>query len=150
MHTVSIRQAVVADLDALAVLFDGYRRFYEQDSDVPAAKKFLLDRFDHAESVLFIAHEGAAPVGFVQLYPSFSSVSLGRIYILNDLFVSELGRRKGVGSQLLSAAVEYGRSVGAIRLGLSTALTNAKAQALYEAQGWQRDDDLAYVYPIRA
>lgn len=149
MNSIHIRQAVLADLEALSILFDGYRQFYGRDSDVPAAKKFLLERFNHAESVLFIAHDGAGPVGFVQLYPSFSSVSLERIYILNDLFVSESGRRKGTGVQLLSAAADYARTVGAIRLGLSTAMTNTRAQALYEAQGWERDDDFFYIYPIR-
>ncbi len=130
------------------VLLDGYRQFYGRDSDVAAAKKFLLDRFNHGESVLFIAHEGSNPIGFTQLYPSFSSVSLERIYILNDLFVNELGRRKGVGS-LLSAAVDFARTVGAIRLGLSTAITNTSAQALYEAEGWERDDDFSYIYAIK-
>lgn len=149
MRTMSIRQATIADLEALSVLFDGYRQFYGRDSDVAAAKRFLLDRFDHAESVLFIAHDGTDPVGFTQLYPSFSSVSLGRIFILNDLFVNELGRRKGVGSALLSAAAGYAKAVGAVRLALSTALTNTNAQALYEAEGWERDDDFFYTYPIQ-
>ncbi|PHV04071.1 GNAT family N-acetyltransferase [Janthinobacterium sp. BJB412] len=149
MSTISIRQAALADIEALSVLFDGYRQFYGRDSDVAAAKQFLLDRFNHGESVLFIAHEGSNPIGFTQLYPSFSSVSLARIYILNDLFVNELGRRKGVASKLMSAAVDFAKTVGAIRLGLSTAITNTGAQALYEAEGWERDDDFAYIYPIR-
>jgi GNAT superfamily N-acetyltransferase len=149
MSTMSIRQAVLADLEALTVLFDGYRQFYGRDSNLTAAKKFLSDRFNHAESVLFIAHEGSDPIGFTQLYPSFSSVSLERIFILNDLFVNELGRRKGVGSALIRAAVDYAKAVGAIRLGLSTALTNTSAQALYEAEGWERDDDFVYTYAIR-
>ncbi|MDM5178934.1 GNAT family N-acetyltransferase [Massilia sp. DJPM01] len=149
MSTMDIRQAGLADLDALSVLFDGYRQFYGRESDVPAAKKFLSDRIQHAESVVFIAHEGADPIGFVQLYPSFSSVSLGRIYILNDLFVNEAGRRKGVGAGLLAASIEFAKSAGAIRLALSTANTNTSAQALYETEGWERDDDFFYIYPTR-
>jgi GNAT superfamily N-acetyltransferase len=149
VNTISIRQAVLTDLDALSVLFDGYRQFYGRDSDVPGAKAFLLDRYNHGESTLFIAHDGANPVGFTQLYPSFSSVSLGRIYILNDLFVSEAGRRKGVGAQLLAAAIDYAKTVGAIRLALSTANTNTSAQALYEMTGWERDDDFFYVYSTK-
>lgn len=149
MSTISIRQAVLADLEALSVLFDGYRQFYGRDSDLGAAKKFLLDRFNHAESVLIIAHEGSTPIGFTQLYPSFSSVSLERTYILNDLFVSELGRRKGVGSRLIAAAVDFAKTLAAIRLGLSTAPTNTTAQALYEAQGWVRSADFVYTYAIQ-
>ena len=149
MSTITIRQAALADLDILSVLFDRYRQFYERDSDVAAARKFLLERFDRGESVAFIACEGSTPVGFTQLYPSFSSVSLGRIYILNDLFVSDGGRRKGVGMQLLQAAINFAATVGAIRLSLSTSCTNAIGQALYEGQGWQRDDDFFYTYTIQ-
>ncbi len=149
MSTISIRQAALADIEALSVLFDGYRQFYGRDSDVPAAKKFLIERFGNGESVLFIAHDGSEPIGFTQLYPSFSSVSLGRIYVLNDLFVNELGRRKGVGAKLLAAAADFAHTVGAIRLGLSTALTNTSAQALYEAEGWERDDDFFYTYSVQ-
>jgi len=148
VSTVSIRQAVLADLEQLSVLFDGYRQFYGRASDVAAAKQFLLDRFSHNESVLFIAHEGSVAVGIAQLYPSFSSVSLGRIYILNDLFVNESGRRKGVGSKLMGAVVDNAKKAGAIRLGLSTAFTNTSAQALYEAEGWERDDDFFYNFAI--
>lgn len=148
MSTIRIRQAALADLDALSVLFDGYRQFYGCESDVAAAKQFLLDRVNHGESVLFIAHDGGNPVGFMQLYPSFSSVSLARILILNDLFVSEQGRNKGVGSGLLAAAADFAKAVGAIRLALSTANTNTIAQALYEAKGWQRDDDYFYTYTV--
>ncbi len=149
MSPVQIRQAVLDDLDALSVLLDAYRQFYGRPGDLAAAKAFLRERFNHAESVLFIAHDGAEPIGFTQLYPSFSSVSLRRIYILNDLFVSEAGRRKGVASGLMAAAVDYARKVGAVRLTLSTAITNAQAQALYQAEGWERDDDLVYIYPLR-
>ena len=148
MSTIHIRQAALADVDAISVLFDGYREFYGRDSDVSAAKAFLTERFDHGESILFIAHEGSEAVGFAQLYPSFSSVSLGRILILNDLFVSDSARRKGVGARLLAASIDFATAVGAIRLALSTALNNTGAQALYEAQGWVRDDDFFYVYPV--
>lgn len=73
MTSIIVRQAVLSDLAALAVLFDGYRQFYGRPSDVDAAKEFLAARFNHGESVLFIAFEDGVPVGFTQLYPSFSS-----------------------------------------------------------------------------
>lgn len=149
MSNITIRQAAPVDLDALSVLFDGYRQFYGRDSDLAAAKQFLSDRLRHAESVAFIAYDGINPAGFTQLYPSFSSVSLGRIFILNDLFVSQSGRRKGIGSALISAAVDYAQAAGAIRLALSTAHTNTSAQALYESKGWERDDDFFYIYPTQ-
>lgn len=89
MNAVTVRQATLSDLDALVPLFDGYRQFYGRASDAQAVRVFLLDRFNHGESALFIAVEGQTPIGFTQLYPSFSSVSLARTFILNDLFVQE-------------------------------------------------------------
>lgn len=149
MNTITIRQSVLSDLDGLAPLFDSYRRFYGQPSDLSAATAFLSARFNHNESVLFIAHEGAKAVGFTQLYPSFSSVSLARILVLNDLFVDEHARRKGVASQLINAAVEYAESGGAVRVSLSTAITNEAAQRLYQSAGWKRDEQfLVYHFAI--
>lgn len=147
MSTITVRQAVLSDLEALVPLFDAYRRFYGRASDVRAARAFLLARFDHGESILFIAFEDGTPIGFTQLYPSFSSISLARIFILNDLYVHEDARRKGVASKLMSAAVEFARSLGAVRVSLSTATTNETAQALYQSAGWRRDEQFL-VYHI--
>lgn len=145
MKTITVRQAALSDLEALAPLFDGYRQFYGRASDLDAAAEFLSARFNHRESVLFIAHEDNKAIGFAQLYPSFSSVSLARIFVLNDLFVEEHARRKGAASKLMAAAVEYADSLGAIRVSLSTAATNEAAQRLYQSAGWKRDEQF-FVY----
>ncbi len=123
------------------MLLDAYRSFYGRASDTVAARAFLQARFEHGQSVVFLAHEGATPVGFTQLYPSFSSVSLARVFILNDLFVAPSHRRAGVGARLLDAAAEYARALGAVRLSLNTDVQNTTAQALYEAKGWKRDQE---------
>ncbi len=145
MSNITVSQAVLSDLEALSSLFDGYRQFYGRPSDISAAREFLLARFNHGESVLFIAHEGDTPVGFAQLYPSFSSVSLARVFVLNDLFVHEQARRKGVASKLMSAVTDFSKSLGAVRVSLSTATSNETAQALYQSAGWKRDEQF-FVY----
>ncbi len=138
-------QATISDVDALTPLFDGYRQFYEQASDLPSARAFLLSKFQHHESVIFICKDGEKAIGFTQLYPAFSSVSMKRVYILNDLFVNSDGRGKGAGKALLNAAIEYAKTVGALRLQLVTNTGNAPAQALYETTGWKRDSQY-YMY----
>jgi GNAT superfamily N-acetyltransferase len=135
----SVHQATIADLDVLVPLFDAYRRFYRVPGDLEGAHRFLLDRFSHSQSVIFLAFDGDRLVGFTQLYPSFSSVSMARIFVLNDLFVSPEARGRGAGAALLRAAAEYGRREGAVCLVLSTELTNTAAQAVYEHNGWKRD-----------
>jgi len=139
MSAPTIRQAVFADLDTLATLLDEYREFYRKSSDVAGAKAFLAGRFNHGESVIFVAEREGQAVGFTQLYPSFSSTAMARIFILNDLFVVESARRLGVGAALLEAAVGYARSMNAVRVSLNTDVQNTGAQAVYEAEGWERD-----------
>ena len=146
-RAVSVRRAMLADLDALATLFDRYRQFYRQAPDLAGATAFLRERLERGESVVLLAEHGAEALGFTQLYPSFSSVSMARIFVLNDLFVAESARRHGVGEKLLDAAVQHARDAGAVRLTLSTAIDNVAAQALYESAGWKRDDRF-YVYNL--
>lgn len=136
---VEVRQATVADLNLLVPLFDAYRQFYRQPSDPERARRFLLERFEQNQSVIFLAFENAAAIGFTQLYPSFSSGAMARIFILNDLFVTPEARRRGAGPALLKAAAQYGRSAGALRLVLSTEISNITAQSVYERTGWKRD-----------
>ncbi|MCA9102209.1 MAG: GNAT family N-acetyltransferase [Planctomycetales bacterium] len=90
--------------------------------------------------MILVARRGPEAVGFVQLYPLFSSVSMQRIWLLNDLYVSESARRTGVGTALLDAACEHGARTGALRLELATARTNTAAQQVYASNGWTRDD----------
>ena len=134
-----VRQATVADLDLIVQLFDQYRQFYRFPSDPEGARRFLCDRFVHQQSVIFLACDCVEAAGFTQLYPSFSSGAMARIFVLNDLFVAPAARGRGVGTALLDAAAEYGRRVGAVRLVLSTELTNTTAQRLYEKTGWKRE-----------
>ncbi|NJK42439.1 MAG: GNAT family N-acetyltransferase [Aquincola sp.] len=149
---IAVRQAVLDDLPALADLFDHYRRFQGQRSDPAAARAFLAERFNHGESVLFIATDDGTPVGLAQLYPSFSSVSLSRVFILNDLYVAESGRRKRVASRLLAAVETYAWSFGSARVTLNVARDNTSAQAFYSASGWKADDQFFtyHRFPPRA
>jgi ribosomal protein S18 acetylase RimI-like enzyme len=140
----AVRHATLHDLDALAPLFDAYRRFYEQPGDVALARIYLQARMERGESTILVAEvdggAGGRLLGFCQLYPTWCSVAAARIFVLYDLFVGDDARRAGVGRALMLAAQAFGREAGALRLDLSTARTNARAQALYESLGWERDD----------
>ena len=148
MTTATIRTAVQADLPALAELFDGYRQFYAQPADLQAATRFIGQRLQGGDAVILVAEDAAQPgrlLGFCQLYPSFCSIVVRPIQILNDLFVAPGARRGGTGRALLLAAQAQAAAAGLARLELTTARTNHAAQALYASLGWQRDEDyLAY------
>ncbi|HEX5354079.1 MAG TPA: GNAT family N-acetyltransferase [Rhodanobacteraceae bacterium] len=134
-------RAGLDDLDDLSGLFDAYRVFYRQAPDRAVARAFLRERLQRDESVIFIARDpvSGAALGFTQLYPAFSSVSAGRIWILNDLFVAPEGRRRGVARALMDRARSFATESGALHLVLETAEDNAPAQALYESLGYTRE-----------
>jgi len=133
--------ASLEDLDEVSRLFDQYRVFYNQSSDLDAATKFLQERFQNQDSTDLIARDCDRVVGFTQLYPSFSSVSMKRVWILNDLFVDALYRKQGIAKLLMNAAEQFARQSGAVRLVLATQISNVAAQALYESLGYIKDQD---------
>lgn len=149
---VEIIQATGADLDQLVPLFEGYRQFYQQAPDLPGARRFLQAYFEQQTSVIFLAWQTDTTgqrrsCGFAQLYPSFSSVSMKRLWILNDLFVTPTARCLGVSRALLERARQLAVETGAKGLSLTTAVDNVVAQAAYEAAGWQRDREF-YTYHL--
>lgn len=145
---VKVRQARLPDADAVARLFDGYRQFYGQASDPVLALAFIRERLSLLESVIFVAEDGdGIMLGFTQLYPSFSSVSACRTWVLNDLFVAIQARGRGVGRALLDAARNHATASGASRIDLSTAHGNP-AQKLYKALGYVREQGF-YHYSLQ-
>ena len=103
--SIDIVRAGHPDCDRVAKLFDAYRQYYGQASDLDRASHFIGQRLAREESVILLATQSGTAVGFVQLYPSFSSVRTSKLWILNDLFVDPGARRKGVARALLLAAV---------------------------------------------
>jgi ribosomal protein S18 acetylase RimI-like enzyme len=140
--------ACVEDLEAVSNLFDRYRVFYDQATDLDAARSFLQQRFEQGDSTIFIARADSKIVGFTQLYPSFSSVSMKRVWILNDLFVEEASRNQHIAKSLIGAAEKFGRETAAVRIVLSTHFSNTVAQSLYRSLGYIKDEDF-YHYALR-
>ncbi len=135
------RLASLADLDALAPLMDAYRQFYEQPADLARARAYLGERMARGECVVYAALGASRElIGFTLLYPSFTSVGTGRIFVLNDLFVTPAARGTRTGAALLEAAKAHARAAGALRLSLRTAHDNLRAQGVYERNGWKRDE----------
>ncbi len=142
-------------LEEVSALFDRYRMFYQQPSDLDNARLFIRDRLQKGDSKIFLAINLPAArqsqreqvTGFTQLYPSFSSVSMKPIWILNDLFVAEDYRQQGVAKLLIGAAANFARETGAVRIALSTQISNITAQSLYESLGYVQDEDF-YHYAL--
>lgn len=145
---VTINKTKLSELDELAPLFDAYRVFYEQPSDIDRAKQFLTDRIKNQESIIYLARWDGVACGFTQLYRTFSSISTQHSWILNDLFVDPSVRGKGIGEHLLKKAQEFARLDNAKGLALETGVENP-AQKLYERLGWKQDAEyLNYFWKV--
>ncbi|MEJ2762944.1 GNAT family N-acetyltransferase [Photobacterium sp. MCCC 1A19761] len=132
-----IVKASRAEIVQVSALFDGYRQFYEQAPDLDAATTFIEARLEHQDSVIFLAlADDGEPLGFVQLYPSFSSVAMKSMWYLNDLFVADSARGQGVARALLKHVESFAKETGALTVKLATAVSNVKAKALYESEGY--------------
>lgn len=137
-----IRQATLRDLDLVAPLFDAYRQFYGLPPEPDLARTFIGERLSRGDSVIYLAGSTAAAVGFVQLYPVLSSTAArpGRLWLLNDLFVTVQSRGKGIARALMERARALAMETGATGLFLQTARENAAARHLYESLGYRLDE----------
>ena len=144
-----VRPFTSGDLDAVAHLFDAYRQFNGKPSALEQGRTYLRRRLDAGEATIFVAESQEAVIaGFALLYATFSSVSLGRVFIVNDLFVEPAFRRHGLGSALLQAAAAHARRCEAVRLSASTAKDNVATQVLNERNGFARDEAY-FVYHLQ-
>lgn len=140
----TIRKATLTDLLPLSQLFDLYRQFYGKISDIEAGKAFLNDRFNNNESEIFVAVSDSQLVGFVQLYPLFSSTRMKRLWLLNDLFVHPEARGKGCSVQLIEAAKQLCIETNACQLTLETSKLNTIGNNLYPKAGFEIDSENNY------
>ena len=150
MKMMSVHWADVSENEKIVHLFDAYRQFYEKPSDVGLSRAILSARMSQQQSKVILATDDAGvALGFIQLYPLFSSLSMSleasKVWLLNDLFVSPQARGMGVGAALLEFAQDWSAAEGLGYLMLETAKSNTTAQRLYESQGWQRDE-VYYTY----
>lgn len=149
-----IKRIFSAERHMVIGLFDQYRIFYGQPSDRQLAGDFIRQRLENNESIILVAVEqqngDEVPVGFTQLYPSYSSVRAVRNWILNDLYVAPEYRKKGIGEKLIRAAMQFAREQQAKFVQLETAMDNCTAQRLYESIGFvkQQPDPDFFVYRI--
>ena len=139
LTSTQIIRASSRHLGLILPLFDAYRQFYKQRSNLPKARTFLRERLKRGESVIFLAMDGKKPVGLIQLYPSFESVTMRRVWILYDLFVTPAARKRGAAKMLMEHARQFATKTKAKGLILETAIDNRPAKKLYEQLGWKRD-----------
>lgn len=150
----NIKRITLTEKHLVVDLFNKYRVFYKQPSDIILADYFIKERLENNESIIFVAIEQEnnqiIPIGFTQLYPKYSSARAVKNWILNDLYVEENYRRKGVGEKLIQTAMQFAKEKKSKFVQLETAVDNFTAQSLYESIGFvkQQPDLDFFVYRI--
>ena len=136
-----IVQATLEHLDLLTPLFIKYREFYGELPFPDSSRKFLETRLKRKESVIYLAlaDDEDKLLGYCQLFPSYSSLSLKRVWILNDIFVAEDARRMLVADRLLQTAKQMAKDTNAVRMRVATSVSNEVAQKTYESIGFRED-----------
>ncbi len=140
-----IRKASLIDLDQLTPLFDKYLIFYKKKSNLEKHKSFLKERIENNEAIIFMAFDDEnkdKAIGFALIYPTFSSVLLSKILILNDLYVDSTIRKNGIGEKLILETVALAKELDSDLIRLRTAKNNVIAQGLYHKMGFVRDEFL--------
>ena len=133
-------------IEKIGILFDLYRQFYKYESNLIKSTNYIKDRINNNESIIFIAiNDANEAIGFVQLYETFGSLDLGKIIILDDLYVKEDHRKNNIGRKLMIKSHEYAKKSNAKRIQLSTAIDNYIGQSLYESLGYVKDAN-SYTY----
>jgi len=147
-----IIQATLEHLDLLTPLFVKYREFYGQLPYPDSSRAFLEKRLKRKESIIYLALPDDGDdrlMGFCQLYPSFSSLSLKRVWILNDIYVAEDSRRMLVADHLMREAKKMAKESNAVRMRVSTSSDNEVARKTYESMGFRKDTEFEnYILPI--
>lgn len=146
MNKPSYRQATIHDLKRIVPIFDSYRAYFKQPKNPLLVERFLFEKFEHLESVIFIAEQQDEIIGFAQLYPVFSSLTLQRVWLLNDFFITEEFRDCGVGTQLFAKVKNFSLLTKSKGIELSVEHTNIQAWSFWEKQGFKLDEEFRYYF----
>jgi GNAT superfamily N-acetyltransferase len=135
----SIVRATAQDVARLLPLFDAYRAFFAGGRD-GRSSEFLEKRLERDEAVIFIARCDAETVGFITLYPLWSSWYCRRIWFLSDLYVAESARNRGMGAGLVEHVVAYAKETGASSVMVELPRREPHLKRFYAKLGFAQDD----------
>lgn len=141
---IKVIKSRINHLADVSELFAQYRVFYKQPYDLQGAEAFIRERLEQNDSVIFIAYADQRAAGFVQLYPSFTSVGMKKLWILNDLYVHQDFRKAGVATTLFESVFDYAKETDRAKVILSTDDDNLQAQQLYEKLSFHKEATYNY------
>lgn len=134
------------EYEDLLPLIAAYQRFYEVGEIDAERNRAFFRRFlaPSDDGLLLGARSEGRLVGYACLYWHFSSLEAVETVLMNDLFVVDDQRGRGVGRALIEASAEVARERGAPYLEWATAPDNETAQRLYDSTGAERSKSISY------
>ena len=137
----TFQEARLADTD---VLLGMMRELYTVDRipfDADLARTALTTLLQEPTyGCVWLITDGAEPVGYLVLTFDYSLEYGGRDAFIDELFVREGHRRRGIGTQALQMAEEACRERGLCALHLEVERSNVAAQAAYRRAGFVDHD----------
>ena len=143
---IKIIKAKKENYKEVGFLFDLYRQFYKYKTEIKKSTQYIKERISKKESTIFLCYCDKEPAGFVQLYETFDSLNINKKLVLYDLYVKKEFRQIGIGKSLMDIAKKFGHKKKIKLIELSTAITNKKAQSLYESLEYKRDKEYYSYY----
>ena len=141
-----IRACTIEDLELLVPAFDQYRQFYRQESQPEQVREFLKPLIEEEKSKIFLSFEEGELTGFIQLYPSFSSIGLAPIWVLNDFFIFGGSDRRQIAKGLLDAAKMLCEASKGVRVEVTTRKENHRLHKIYRDYGFEKDYKYDYYF----
>ncbi len=138
MLEIYLHRASVTDIDLLVGLM---RQFYAIDQYpfneqiARGALKTLIE--DPSLGRLWIIKKGVEDLGYVVLTFGFSLEFHGRDGLIDELFIVDMYRNQGIGTQTFQLLNEECRSLDIHALHLEVERTNRAGQALYRKMGFE-------------
>ena len=143
---VRIEPVSAEQLETLLPAIAAYQRFYGVEDVDAERNRAFFSRFlaPSEDGMLLGAWRGEELLGYACLYWHFTSLVPAETVLMNDLYVEEPARGRGVGRALIEASAEVARGRGAHHLEWATAPGNETAQRLYDSTGAERSEWIEY------
>ncbi|PNZ39544.1 GNAT family N-acetyltransferase [Mammaliicoccus vitulinus] len=140
----NISRLQVNEVNKIIPIFNEYRVYFGEQSDIDAAERFLYENLSSDNAVIFIAEDNDDVIGFIQLYTMLSSMKMSELLIINDLYLTAKARGQRIGEKLMHQVFKYGKENGYETIYLETEKSNIGGNRLYTKLGMQIDDEHNY------
>jgi GNAT superfamily N-acetyltransferase len=148
----NIRPVAPDDYDQWQPLWDGYNEFYGRSGPTalaPGVTQITWSRFFDAYEPVYalVAESEGKLLGLTHFIFHRTTIAIGPICYLQDLFTAENARGKGVARALINAVYERAKLAGAFRVYWQTHETNQTAMQLYDKVA-EKSGFVVYRMPI--